>query len=384
MKRNATESINEPSAKADNHAGMFSAVRDTRKRKIKGLWQRRGILYARMRVKEANGRSKDVRIPLVATTLDDAKVEIEKLRTDRVAETIHLPGHRPKFSELVEEYKKSAVFLSKKIGTQKNESQSLNRWIEQVGGIRCDWIKADAITTFHDKRKDAGLSNRTINLDTVAFNNCMKYAVERKWITNRPKLAKLKEKKPPRRPLLSKGQIDSLLEKATVSKNAEQFRLYVRFLAATGAREKEALRVRKIDVDTMRGVLRIGGDGDTKSGLGRDIQFNATLRDLMAELMAALPDDTTFLFPSPQRGKADKPSKSFRESLRLVRIKAGLPWVGFHDLRHYFASACVMAGIDYMTTAKWLGHQDGGILVGKVYGHLNDAHQRSAAEKLTF
>ena len=43
-----------------------------------------------------------------------------------------------------------------------------------------------------------------------------------------------------------------------------------------------------------------------------------------------------------------------------------------------------MAGIDYMTTAKWLGHQDGGTLVGKVYGHLNDAHQRSAAEKLTF
>ena len=42
---------------------------------------------------------------------------------------------------------------------------------------------------------------------------------------------------------------------------------------------------------------------------------------------------------------------------------------GFHDLRHHFASICVMAGIDFMTVAAWLGHKDGGILVGKVYGH---------------
>ena len=41
-----------------------------------------------------------------------------------------------------------------------------------------------------------------------------------------------------------------------------------------------------------------------------------------------------------------------------------------------------MAGIDFMTIAGWLGHQDGGILVAKVYGHLNDAHQRTAAAKL--
>jgi len=35
-----------------------------------------------------------------------------------------------------------------------------------------------------------------------------------------------------------------------------------------------------------------------------------------------------------------------------------------------------------MTIATWLGHQDGGILVGKTYGHLNDEHQREAASKL--
>jgi len=73
-----------------------------------------------------------------------------------------------------------------------------------------------------------------------------------------------------------------------------------------------------------------------------------------------------------------------RESFKLVREKAGLAWVGFHDLRHFFASQCVMAGIDFMTIAEWLGHQDGGILVGKVYGHLADSHKQEAAQKLRF
>jgi integrase len=63
---------------------------------------------------------------------------------------------------------------------------------------------------------------------------------------------------------------------------------------------------------------------------------------------------------------------ALRESLKLVRAAAGLPDVGFHDLRHLFCSFSVMAGIDFMTIASWLGHNDGGILIGKVYGHLLD------------
>ncbi len=43
-----------------------------------------------------------------------------------------------------------------------------------------------------------------------------------------------------------------------------------------------------------------------------------------------------------------------------------------------------MAGIDFMTISQRLGHSDGGILVGKVYGHSADTHKKAAAQKLTF
>jgi hypothetical protein len=43
-----------------------------------------------------------------------------------------------------------------------------------------------------------------------------------------------------------------------------------------------------------------------------------------------------------------------------------------------------MAGLDFMTIASWLGHRDGGVLVGKVYGHLADTHKQAAAQRLAF
>lgn len=75
--------------------------------------------------------------------------------------------------------------------------------------------------------------------------------------------------------------------------------------------------------------------------------------------------------------KEDHILQKWKKHLGGLRAeKAGLARIGFHDLRHYFISYCVMSGIDYMTIAKWMGHRDGGILIGKVYGHLTDDHAR--------
>jgi integrase len=70
--------------------------------------------------------------------------------------------------------------------------------------------------------------------------------------------------------------------------------------------------------------------------------------------------------------------------LEVARCAAGLPDFCFHDLRHYFISTCVMAGIDYLTIARWVGHRDGGVLIGRVYGHLNDEHAKKMATLLVF
>ena len=88
------------------------------------------------------------------------------------------------------------------------------------------------------------------------------------------------------------------------------------------------------------------------------------------------------MFPSSQRGAKDLKAQSLRESMIRARKAAGLVKFGFHHLRDYFISYGVMAGIDFMTIARWAGHKDGGVLIGKVYGHLADSHRRKMADKM--
>ena len=54
----------------------------------------------------------------------------------------------------------------------------------------------------------------------------------------------------------------------------------------------------------------------------------------------------------------------------------------FEYFRHYFMSHCVMAGVDFMTIARWVGHLDGGLLIGKLYGHLSCEHPQAIAKRL--
>ena len=82
----------------ESHAARFIAVRDSRKRKIRGLVRRGKRFYAQMRIAAGpNGKSRPARIPLEATSLVDAQKELEKKRTENRKGEMHQPGRRPSF-----------------------------------------------------------------------------------------------------------------------------------------------------------------------------------------------------------------------------------------------------------------------------------------------
>ena len=141
--------------------------------------------------------------------------------------------------------------------------------------------------------------------------------------------------------------------------------------------------MRWADVDFANLQVTIGATGNSKGGKARAINFTPELAALLREMYAGRQPDSAYLFPGPRRGARDVPAHELENPFGAVRRAAGLPRVGFHDFRHFFASQCVMAGIDFMTIASWLGHRDGGILVGKVYGHLADGHKARMAANLT-
>lgn len=60
--------------------------------------------------------------------------------------------------------------------------------------------------------------------------------------------------------------------------------------------------------------------------------------------------------------------------------EAGLLDFHWHDLRHTFASRCIMAGVDLRTLQQLLGHKTLQMVVR--YTHLSQSHELAAVEKL--
>ncbi|MDX2082073.1 MAG: site-specific integrase [Terrimicrobiaceae bacterium] len=401
-----------------NHRRDFIPAVDYRNRRIPGLYRRGERFYGLVWANCGSGRRESRRFRLTnpegepCSNVVEAKAALDVLRGKKAEDLLAIGGKRISFFEWADRYLELASTKAKRPGTVENERQAIDRWKSHLGDIALSNISTPHLAAFIEKRLQGGrfgrkdlapASPRTVKLDCVMLSGILKTAVQAGYLGEVPRMPKFKTPPPPVRTLLTPEQFERLLvgclaldsEGQPVSKNGEQLRDFLRFLAYSGAREKEALGVAwsHIDLQNERlflgaheefqasGVV-IGSGGLSKNHRSRIVDFNPQLKALLEEMKSRRAPDSKWLFPSPQRGDTDRPAKTFRESLRLVRKHAGLPNVGFHDLRHLFCSHCVMAGIDFMTIAAWLGHKDGGILIGKVYGHLLDEHRRKMAAKV--
>lgn len=313
---------------------------------------------------------------------------MRRLQTQREENNLPVLKRTPKFSECVKQYLAfyETVKDAKRPKTIQTERGHLNAWVAHLGESRVDRITPAMINAFIAKRQGAGLNARTVNLGVTVLRNVLRRAIDDGWLKRLPteNLRPLKWT-PRKRQLFSATEINALCQAAKkVSKNAREFADYIMLLAYSGARMAEALRLTWSDVNWKQKQLTIGADGLSKNHRSRVVDFNAELEKHLTAMNSRRAPDTEWLFPSPQRGSVDRPSKTYRETLLLARKAAKVPEFGFHDCRHFFVSYCVMSGIDFMTIARWVGHQDGGILIGKVYGHLSNEHAQRQAQRVNF
>lgn len=330
-------------------------------------------------------------------------------------------GLTPTLADYVNESCSAQLDASgKRPASIEKEKGYLRAWVKQIGGVRLNKTRPHHVQKFLTKLSGKGYAARSVNLYLLAIRGAIKAARRDGHI--KPPLPyecidwkKFDQKA---RSLYTPEELDLLCEVSLeATKNGRQFVDYLRFLQFSGARRTEALRVRWDDVNFERGQVTIGAEGDSKNREPRVVDFNPRLADHLRDMHSRRQPDSQWLFPSPQRGKA---SHTYMESLRLARAavscvcqdcrrvtvgaetpKCGhcgseriqrrepllppkLQRFGFHDARHHFVSLGVMSGIDYMTLARWVGHKNGGVLIGKVYGHLADEHRKAQAARLNF
>lgn len=373
-------------------ATSFIPVLDSRNRRVPGIYRRGarwyGQVWAEVRgVKSMRKRALRNADGSPVGTLQEARAAMERLRVGSQAGLRDGERSGVTLAVWAGRYLASPLFRLKKVGTQENERQALGRLVARMGSLRLQKVTPAEVRRFVEFRLSGGVSGRTVNLDLVTLRNALRAAVAAGELAEVPVLKNVTHKPPPRKSLLSVDEFERLLQAIPkVCRDAQLVLDYVRFLAFCGAREQEALRVRWQDVDfTGRRVWIVR---DTKNHEGRAVDFNARLESLLVDMHGRRREGMPWLFPAPAQSRRAAVGKcgarSLRGSLHTARTAAGLPDLGFHDLRHFFASWCVMSGVDFMTTAEWLGHKDRGILVARVYGHLSAEHKGRMARRVDF
>jgi len=105
----------------------FKKVKDARGHAVRGLWRRGTRYYAQLRVTDAAGATRSVRVPLEAATAAEAVAELEAKRVERRRGELVVVTHAPKLADAVETYKASAEFAAKRHGTRVTEGGYLDR-----------------------------------------------------------------------------------------------------------------------------------------------------------------------------------------------------------------------------------------------------------------
>jgi len=143
------------------------------------------------------------------------------------------------------------------------------------------------------------------------------------------------------------------------------------FTIAETRSQGELLRLRWRD---LRPEQHLAAIEQTKSNKPRYVPLNATVETTLATLPRH--GETLLAWPWGEPVKATTLYAAFQRACTAAEI-VDCRW---HDLRHTFASHCVMAGVDLATVKELLGHQS--LEMTMRYSHLAPAHKAAAVEKL--
>jgi integrase len=151
-----------------------------------------------------------------------------------------------------------------------------------------------------------------------------------------------------------------------------EFRLLVRAALETGCRYGELVRLEVQDFNPDAGTLAIR---KSKTGKPRHVvlteEGSAFLRQHCAGRAGG---ELMFRHSNGAGWKASEQARPIRAACAHASIT---PAVGFHILRHTWASLAVMAGVPLMVVARNLGHVNTG-MVEKHYGHLSVSYVTEA------
>jgi len=313
-------------------------------------------------------------------------LEAERIAITRIRETATTDPKPPaptapavKEVPTVEDF--APVWLAKsradnKPASYKTQTRALNGHIvPEFGKLRLDQVDFDKVETWRVRLiNDDELGPATVARLLSQFPPLLNYGRKKglivavpEWPTQAAPL--------PRPTFLSFEQTDRLIAAA---EPMDPWKAMVIVAVRTGLRHGELTGLRWEDVDLDGGKLSVvrnlvdGVFGTPKSGKGRELPLSNDAIRALRTLYRSRRGEVVF---SSQTGKPLTHSWTDR-ALRLICRHAELSPIGWHKLRHTFASHLAIRGVSLSAIRELLGHAN--IKMTLRYAHLAPEVRREA------
>lgn len=288
----------------------------------------------------------------------------------------HDSGKHKTFAAYIDHY--ISHYLPKNPKAFSKQQQLMLWWKSKLGKYYLSHISPSLIAQYRDillsettprkTLRSPSTVNRYLAALSKAFTICIR---EYGWLKENPTLLITR---PPesksRERYLTLDEISRLLDACRYSRSPYLYPVTV-FALATGARRGEILNLKWEDLHHNTAHFR-----HTKNGESRSIILPAHLHDILTSEKKRRITFSPYIFPSQDGSQPTDITCAWKEAI----LRANLPKLRFHDLRHTAASHLAMSGASTLEIAAILGHKT--LAMVKRYSHLSTSATAQILQRL--
>jgi integrase len=281
------------------------------------------------------------------------------------------------FATFAQEWFTTHVVTNNKSSTQGSNRMILDgHLLDFFGAMRLDTITASDVERYKGQKLQDDLAAKTINNHLAVLSKCLKSAVEWERVAVAPRIKLLKV--PPQRfKHLDRTETARLLDGFV----DPRWRVMAVCAVRAGLRMGELIGLRWEDVDFERRQLSVrrsivrGVVAAPKSNKERHLPMTQDL----STALASLKTKRGYVFQQALTGEPMTRGMTDR-ALKTACKRSGVRMIGWHVLRHTFASQLATSGISIRIIQELLGHSD--MKMTLRYAHLAPSALREAISVL--
>lgn len=258
----------------------------------------------------------------------------------------------PTLEAFIPDFLGTYVKLNNRPKEQQNKAMHMRRHLLPFfGGKKLSEITARDIDAYKTLKVSEGLDPKTVNGHLSTLRRALVLAMKWGHIEALPTIERLRQRKK-ERDFLDFGEAERLIAAAD-----DGYRAMIVVALKTGLRLSELLGLRWQDVDLVAGKLHVrqgyvDGHVDVpKNGRPRTIPLCETAIAVLKEHRHLKGD---IVFCKPDGGYLTKQMPR-RAIVRICKL-AGLRLIGWHTLRHSFASHLAMRNAPFKAVQAFMGH----------------------------